>query len=159
MKIANYTTAVSAEKSVMEIQQLLSQTAKAVMVEYENSEVAAITFRIDRNGQQIGFRLPCDWKRTLKVLHADRSMPPRYKSPELAKRVAWRIVRDWLRAQLSLIEIDQVKIDQVFLPYAVTPSGETLYECLARDNFDQLALPAPITPLVNRHLMSQCDRE
>jgi hypothetical protein len=141
MKIANYTTEVSAEKSVLEIQQILSKTAKAVMVEYENGEVSAITFRIDRQGRQLGFRLPCDWKRTLKVIHGDGTIARRFKTPEQARRVAWRIVRDWLRAQLSLIEIDQVSTEQVFLPYAVMPTGETLYERYEREQFQQLALP------------------
>ena len=116
--------------------------AKAVMIEYEANEPAAISFRIDRPGRQIGFRLPCDWKRTLKVIHAERGIQPRFKTPQQAKRVAWRIVRDWLRAQLSLIEIDAADVEQVFLPYAVTASGETLYEQIKRNSFDQLALPA-----------------
>jgi hypothetical protein len=141
MRIANYTTEVKTEKSVMEIQQLLGKAAKAVMVEYENGEASAISFRIDRDGRQLGFRLPCDWKRTLKVLHNDRSIAPRFKTPQQAKRVAWRIVRDWLRAQLSLIEIDAADPEQVFLPYAVTPTGETLYEVIKRSSFEQLALP------------------
>lgn len=144
MKIANYTTGVDVQKSVLEIQQILGASgAKAVMTEYENSEPSAISFRLDKNGRQIAFRLPCDWKRTLKVIHADRKIQPRFKTPQQAKRVAWRIVRDWLRAQLSLIEIDAADVEQVFLPYAVTPTGETLYERLKQSNFDQLALPCP----------------
>lgn len=149
MKIANYTTEVQSEKSVMEIQTMLGKVAKAVMVDYENGEASAISFRIDRKAstdgpiQQIGFRLPCDWKRTLRVMHADGSIGNRFKTPQQAKRVAWRIVRDWLRAQLSLIEIDQVDTEQALLSYAITPSGETLYERIKRDEFQQLALPAP----------------
>lgn len=148
MKIANYTTEVRAEKSVMEIQAMLAKVAKAVMVDYENGEAASISFRIDRKCpdgtmQQIGFRLPCDWKRTLKVIHADRSIAPRFKTPDQAKRVAWRLVRDWLRAELSLIEIDQVDTEQALLPYAITPTGETLYDRIKRDQFQQLALPTP----------------
>lgn len=143
MRIANYTTEVDSAKSVGEIQSMLGRAAKAVMVEYDQGEAAAISFRIDKQGRQIAFRLPCDWKRTLKVLHVDREIAPRFKTPQQAKRVAWRIVRDWLRAQLSLIEIDCADAEQVFLPYAVTLTGETLYERLKNQQFEQLALPAP----------------
>lgn len=153
-KIANYSTEVPSDKSVSEIHRMLSGVATAVMVDYENGEAASISFRIDKireNGGgrlQLGFRLPCDWKRTLKVMHSNRTIPPRLKSPQQARRVAWRIVRDWLRAQLSLIEIDQVDTEQALLPYAITPSGETLYERIQRDNFVQLSLPAPTVPTV-----------
>lgn len=152
-KIANYSTEVPSTKSVAEIQNMLAVVATAVMVDYDNGEAASISFRIDKTRAsgsrlQLGFRLPCDWKRTLKVMHSNRAIPPRLKSPQQARRVAWRIVRDWLRAQLSLIEIDQVDTEQALLPYAITNTGETLYERLQKDEFVQLSLPAPTVPTV-----------
>lgn len=148
MKIANYTTEVDADKSVAEIQRMLGMSgARAIMIEYELNEPSAISFRIERPNRQISFRLPCDWKRTLKVIHAE-TVPNRFKTPHQAKRVAWRIVRDWLRAQLSLIEIDAADPEQVFLPYAVTPSGQTLYERFKAEGFQQLALPESTTSVI-----------
>jgi hypothetical protein len=52
---------------------------------------------------------------------------------EHAINVAWRVIKDWVEAQLALIEANQVKIEQVFLPYAITAQGNTLYEQIASD--------------------------
>lgn len=129
MPIANYTTTVAASRSVGLVQDMLARTgAKAIMFDYENNEACAITFRIDKNEQQMGFRLPCDWRRTLIVLKNTKDVPHRLKSDDHAKRVAWRCIHDWLRAQLALIEIGAAEIEQVMLPYAVTNNGQTLYE-------------------------------
>ena len=62
------------------------------------------------------------------MLRSQRGVETRYKTPEQAKRVAWRIVKDWVEAQLAIIETQMVKPEQVFLPYAITQTGETLYE-------------------------------
>lgn len=49
-------------------------------------------------------------------------------SQEQAERVAWRIVKDWLGAQLAILETEMVPVQQVFLPYFVNRQGQTLYE-------------------------------
>lgn len=142
MKIANYTTKVDSNKSVTEIQQMLGMAgAQAIMIEYTENEPSSVAFKITRPTRNIAFKLPCDWKRTLRVIHADRKVPPRLKTPQQAKRIAWRILRDWLRSQLSLIEIDCADVEQVFLPYAVTPTGETLYEQVKNSEFSQFQIP------------------
>ena len=49
-----------------------------------------------------------------------------------AERTAWRNVRDWIMAQLAIIEAGQVDIEEVFLPYLTDRNGRTLYQ-LYRD--------------------------
>jgi len=34
-----------------------------------------------------------------------------------SRRVGWRIIRQWLEAQLAIVETQMVTIEQVFLPY------------------------------------------
>ena len=60
-----------------------------------------------------------------------------------ARNVCWRILRAWIEAQTALIQIGLVKVEQVFLPYAQSASGETLYENLRERHFSGLALPQP----------------
>jgi hypothetical protein len=43
-------------------------------------------------------------------------------------RVAWRVIKDWMEAQLALVEIRMVTIPQVFLPWAIMRDGRTLAE-------------------------------
>lgn len=49
-------------------------------------------------------------------------------SRDQAERVAWRIVKDWLAAQLAILETEMVDVQQVFLPYFLNRQGQTLYE-------------------------------
>jgi hypothetical protein len=36
-----------------------------------------------------------------------------------AERIAWRICKTWLEAQITLINLEQAKLEEVFLPYLV----------------------------------------
>lgn len=42
--------------------------------------------------------------------------------------VAWRIVKDWVEAQMAILESEQVQMDEVFLPYMVNNRGQTIFE-------------------------------
>jgi hypothetical protein len=57
---------------------------------------------------------------------------------EQATRVAWRILKDWIEAQLALIQTGMVSVEQVFLPFAQSSSGKTLCEVLRERKFAQL---------------------
>lgn len=144
MPLANYTTKVPVVRSLQLIQEMLAKSgADAVMLNYDAGEPTTITFRIVKNGQQLGFRLPGNWKGVLQVMTKDPKIPGSLKRTDQAKRVAWRTVHDWLRAQLAMVEVGNVSLDQVMLAYAVTSTGETLYERMNAECFRQLALPAP----------------
>lgn len=142
MPLANYTTTVPANRSVGWIQEILAAAgAKAIMLDYENGEPCSVTFRIDEGEKQFGYRLPADWRKTLVVLKKPKSkVPYKYQNEIHAKRVAWRCIHDWLRAQLALVEIDSAELKQVMLAYAITSTGRTLYEVLKEGNFHQLQL-------------------
>jgi hypothetical protein len=51
------------------------------------------------------------------------------------ERVAWRIAKDWLEAQLAILQSEMVSIDQVMLPYLHVDGDKTLYQAYAeREN-------------------------
>ena len=81
----------------------------------------------------IAFRLPTDWRPVLQVLERDKKVPRSKKTQEQALRVAWRITKDWVEAQAAYIETMMVTTAQVFLPYAITKEGQTLYEHIANN--------------------------
>jgi hypothetical protein len=54
---------------------------------------------------------------------------------EQAYRVAWRNILDWVEAQMALLEIEMVKMEEIFLPYMVNPKGETFFETLEKKGF------------------------
>jgi len=52
--------------------------------------------------------------------------------------VAWRIIKDWIEAQLAIVEAEMVEMAEVFLPYAVTKSNKTLYQDVIENKSDML---------------------
>jgi len=52
-----------------------------------------------------------------------------------SEQVAWRICKTWLEAQITLINLEQAKIEEVFLPYLVMPNNNTLFEEMQNNNF------------------------
>ena len=142
MPILNYTTSISAEKTVSEIQCMLAKAkAKAVMSEYDTDGViVALSFRVDTPFGLLTYRLPANVQKIYQVLIRER-VTPKLRTQEQASRVAWRIVKDWTEAQLALVRAEMVDFEQVFLPYAQCPNGETIYEQLKTRKFEGLALP------------------
>ena len=55
-------------------------------------------------------------------------------------RTAWRITKDWVEAQMAIVETKMVTLPQVFLPYAVTQNGQTVYEKILENGGDGLKL-------------------
>jgi len=130
MPILNYTTGISSAKTVSEIAQKLARAgATNVSFEYIDGETSAVYFTIKHEGTLVNFRLPHDVHGVLDALKRDKSrVAPKYRTEAHASKVAWRIVKDWVEAQLAIIEAGQAKTLQVFLPYAVSKDGKTLYE-------------------------------
>lgn len=130
------TTKIAPERTVAEIQKILSNYgANAVLTEYKDREVSAVSFKINIEGRDVPFRLPCRdeaisdflFKRKKNMTHTDRVID---NIKEQAKRVAWRQILRWVEAQMAMVETDMVKIHEVFLPYMQTPNGETLFEAI-----------------------------
>ena len=136
MAILNYTTSIATEKTAAEIQKKLAMTgAQAVMSEYDKDGVmCAMSFRIDT----MFFRLPINIDGVYTTLTEDASVPKRLKTYEQSARVAWRIIKDWIEAQIAIIEAGQAELKQVFLPYAQNRDGKTLYEAMRDGGFKQL---------------------
>lgn len=136
MPILNYSTKISVDRSVTEIMKILSaHGANAIMVENdETGTIRALSFKIAMDGQDVGYRLPADWKPLLQIIERDNRVPRAKKTEEHAKCVTWRILKDWVEAQMAILETRMVKMDQIFLPYAITKDGRTLYETVKASN-------------------------
>jgi len=141
MAIKNYTTSISVEKTAAEIQGILAKAkASAIMTEYDDDGVmTALSFRVNTPHGLMSFRLPANTDKIEAHIHRSRDVPKRLKSREQAARVAWRILKDWIAAQIAIIEAEMATLEEVFLPYAQTQTGETVYERF-KDNTSLLLL-------------------
>ena len=147
MAIANYSTTVAVHRSVNEIQQLLAANgAVSVMTDYRDGAPANISFVMLIANQPVSFRLTANEAGVLRAMQADPKVPKSYRTEVQALKVAWRILRDWVRAQLAIIEAGIVTLPQVMLPYAVTGTGQTVFERLEEAGPALLQLESGGTP-------------
>lgn len=139
MPIKNFTTKISVEHTINDLQKILAKAkATAILTEYGPDALpSALSFRVDVNGNDIHFCLPVKIDGVAAALKRDRE----YRDDAHARRVAWRIVKDWCDSQMALIDAGQAELAQVFLPYAQTATGETFYQKLKGKGFLQLTGP------------------
>jgi hypothetical protein len=130
MPIKNYTSEVPASRSIQEIQDsLVKHGATGVLMEYEpgTGRIAALKFKLPFRDNDLSFQLPVEWRKFKAVLLEQRVR--RAQDDDVAYRIAWRCIRDWVLAQMALFETNMVEIPQVFLPFAVAKGGvSTLYD-------------------------------
>ena len=134
MPILNYTTKIEAGRTVGELQQLLGRAGVAsIKVDYEIGHPTAVSFLVLVGGRLLPFRLPADVAGVRQVMARDPQVPRNLKTEEQARRVAWRVVKDWVEAQMAFIESGQATLAQLFLPHAVAPDGRTMYQAVVDD--------------------------
>lgn len=137
--ILNYTTSVDSFKTVSEIEYILvKHGAKSIMKNYDGESVSGLSFLIDTGIRQVPIRLPAKTEECLKVLKKQKKENPKKQikdTKEQAERVAWRILKDWIEAQMALLDIEMVSFEEIFLPYIETKNGKTVYEQLAEKQF------------------------
>ena len=128
MPILNYTTTINSIKTIGEItQDLVERGANKIVVDYENALPVALTFQLIHNSKPILFSLPAN----IEGVHGcliKQKVYKKYQTKEQAARTAWRILKVWIEAQIAIIDAEIVTPAQVFLPYAITKSGRTLYD-------------------------------
>jgi hypothetical protein len=140
MPLLNYTTSIDPHKTIAEIQQILAKAgAAAILTEFDDAgNIVALSFKMKLGEQEISFRLPTDWRPVLETMKQQKARRVKGYSDirlteDQARRVAWRITKDWVEAQLAIIETRMVTTAQVFLPYAVTKNGQSLYEYIGQN--------------------------
>ena len=126
MPLLNYTTKVNVYATLGEIQGVLvKHGAKKIMQDYDDAgRITALTFSIETPAGVRGIRLPANVDAVHKVLTRQRVKCDR----EQAERVAWRIVKDWVEAQMAILESEMVQMDEIFLPYMVNNAGQTFFQ-------------------------------
>ena len=82
MPILNYTTQITADRTLMEISRILTHhDATAILTEFDGEgDVSALSFRVSVGDREVAFRLPADWRPILMLLERDRKVPKRSKT-------------------------------------------------------------------------------
>jgi hypothetical protein len=140
MAILNYSTTIDALKTVGEVEYILiKHGAKSILKDISpDGSIGSLSFIVETPYGPMPIRLPVNVDPVLAVLIREKAKRKQTikATKEQAERVAWRILKDWVEAQMALIEIEMVKMEQVFLPYAILGnSGQTVFENLQSRQF------------------------
>lgn len=144
--LLNYTTVIAVDKTVGEIYAILARAkANAIMSEYDGAgNIVAIAFKAQSQFGLMAFRLPANIQAAAQVMNQqvrNHQIPRKYfNDTAQARRVAWRIIRQWVEAQMALVQLGMAKMEEVFLPYAQNAQGRTVFETLQESKFAGLAL-------------------
>ena len=139
MPIKNYSTGINFMKSIGEIQGcLVAHDAKAIMINYDQDRIPeSLSFMVETSQRVMAFKLPANISGVLKAMEKQR-LSARFTNKDHAARVGWRIVKDWVIAQMAILEAEMVSIDEIFLPYLLTDGNKTLYDYMLDRGFKQL---------------------
>lgn len=141
MPTLNYTTSVPVGRTLSEIQEMLvKHGADAVVSRYAAGQIVGLSFTLPTPHGQRAFTLPVDTDAVHRVLVKQLGAGKKASSKEQAARVAWRVLKDWLAAQLAIIEAQMATLDQVMLPYLHVNGELTMYEAFKEN--EQRAITA-----------------
>jgi uncharacterized protein YceK len=145
MALNNAYSEISIDKIFTDLQRTLVQHgAKQISFDYgDDGQIHSVQFVIKGAGRFIPVRLPARVEKAQAVLKrqweagiiSHKTGKEKAYGNEQAYRVAWKNILEWTQAQMALLEIEMVKLEEIFLPYMVTKSGETYFETLERKNF------------------------
>lgn len=145
MSLLNYSTSI---EEITEI--LVAHGASSILTDYDGSgNMVALSFKVLTPRGDVAFKLPADPRPVSQLINEQvekritsrsrvygyrttrRAVPARFKNDmDQARRVAWRILKDWVEAQMALVEVGMVQLHQVFLPYAIMKDGKTVFEMI-----------------------------
>jgi len=144
--IKNYTSTVPVIRSLANIEErLVKHGAKSTLKNYSDKGIIeAFCFILIVNGKEIPFKLPARVS-NVEIMLRKQIIRPRpgtlNKIHEQAERTAWKLISDWIDIQISLVEIGQVEIMEVLLPYVYFPNTkETYFERLKGNGFKLIGM-------------------
>lgn len=149
MVVRNYTTQIKVEKTLAEIESILVKFgAQGIYKEYEGQRISSLMFFLIHEGQKIPFKIPLSIVKSRNIIQKIVNKGKLAKKygveplrTEQGERVSWRIIKDWIDSQLSLLEMNFAEPLEIFLPYAYNVvEDKTMYNKFLENKEQYLAL-------------------
>lgn len=90
----------------------------------------AMCFTIMTPAGERAVRLPANVPAIYEVLKEQKRSGKIKTNPDYAQTecVAWRILKDWVEAQMAILESRMVYFEEIFLPYIINKQGQTFFQ-------------------------------
>ena len=136
--ISKENTQIDYHKTIGELSSILSKHgATQISIDYQDGLPIGLDFAIKIEGQIFLFQLPCNWPGVLDKLKLS-TLPKSKQTRDQAIRVGWRIIKDWVVAQLALIDSGAASTLQAFLPCVKLNDGQTFFEKVSSGKINNL---------------------
>lgn len=149
--LKNYTTEIQAQRTISEIEEILVKNgATDTWKQYDNAgKVTALNFAVNTEFGKMPFKLSIDAHVISEVLGEQIKQGLKGISRkqafdiEHARNVGWRIVKDWIDAQMAMVSLKMRKLEQIFLAdiYDMR-SGKTFFQILREKGYAGLLMEA-----------------
>ena len=135
-RLKNYTSQAQMASIFSDINDsLASHGANRISMDFENHRATAIHFILEVQGGQATFRLPAHIENVVELVRRANETSHMAKLTgdrliDQAYRTAWANIRDWVAAQMAMIDSMQAKTEEVFMPYLLVDEHQnrTLFE-------------------------------
>lgn len=139
--VRNYTTTKPAAQTIGEMQANLAKHGAArIAVDYNTTGPCALGFTLNTPHGPRHFTMPVNVDAVERLLIREfdagkfasgRQGRAKVTSHDQAERVAWRVMADWLDAQLTLVAAQMADLSIVMLPYLHVSENQTLGQAYA----------------------------
>lgn len=142
MAVKNISSSINSGKTIIEIEKLLVKFgAQGILKNYSGQIVTSIAFYIEYKGQRLSFKLPMKMDKARKVIEKavdEKKLSSKYRNEpfrsEQAERVGWRVIKDWIHSQLSILEIEFADPVELLLPHVYDEqTDKTFFEKIKDD--------------------------
>ena len=141
-------TDVPVSRSIAEIERMLGAFGALKIVKDLDGagQPIGLGFMVDTDHGKMPVKMPAEIQKVRQVLRdhvRDKLLPGRFDKDPWAKdqaaRIAWRVLHDWLYAQLTLIKVEMTKPEQIFLPYVYSEQlNKTVFDIFEERKFQGL---------------------
>jgi hypothetical protein len=121
---------------------LASHGARTMIFDYNlEGQIIGLKFSLDIAGRTMGFKIPAKLENTCRLMYGHLLCEfgtgvNDTKKKEQVYKTTWANIRDWITAQMAMIDTNQVKFEEVFLPYIIIDkNGTTMFEKLEDKKF------------------------
>ena len=126
MPIKDYTTKIDVYTTIGQIQgTLVKHGARRIMQEYDREGAPqTLCFEIETSYGFRAIRLPARVEGVQSTFQRDKVRADIAQ----AQRTAWRIIKDWVDAQMAFIDSMMTSMEEIFLPYMLADDNLTVFE-------------------------------
>ena len=131
---------IPAEQAAAEIMSILvKKGATDILTHHGPAGMATgLKWRMETANGTMGFSLPINTDAVFEILTRDPLMKTNPAARmQQANRTAWRTIKEWILAQMALIDTEMVTVEDVFLPYMIT-GKQALYQVLSNGDLKML---------------------